>query len=110
MSRSVQPRATKAATSYFARRQPAAAATQKRAAQVRLERIEQIEIPRTKIPGRPWRPPNLKVAEVAVAIEDEHVDAVVQAIARQKVIVELGSLELVARNHFIDQGRAPARA
>jgi hypothetical protein len=34
---------------------------------------------------------------------------VVQTVARQKVIVELGAHQLAAGNDLVDQGRAPAR-
>ena len=93
----------------FARRQCASSpATQQRAPQMRLKRIEQIEIARTKF-RTALRPPNTKIAEVAVAVEDEHIDAVVQTVARRKVIVELGAHQLAAGNDLVDQGRAPAR-
>ena len=76
---------------------------------MRLERIEQVEIAIAKI-RTALRPPDAKVAEIAVAVEDEQVDAVVQAVARQKVVVELGAHEHLARDHVIDQRGAPARA
>src|SRR5262249_47912909 len=79
------------------------------AAQMWRERIEEIEIAPAEV--RPaFPPPDAKVAEIAVAVEDEKIDTVVQAIARQKVVVELGAHQYLARNHVIDQRRAPACA
>jgi hypothetical protein len=92
----------------FARRQHAAAAANEGAAQMRLKRVEQIEIALTEF-GTALRPPDAKVAEIAIAVEDEHVDAVVEAVAGEKVIVELGAYQAVPGNDIVDQRRAPPR-
>jgi len=59
---------------------------------MRLECVEQIEIAIAELGAAP-RPPDTQVTEIARAVEDEHVDAVVQSVARQKVVVEFDSLQ-----------------
>ena len=71
----------------------AVSATEQRATQMRLQSIKKADIAVGKI-GTPAGPPDAKIAEIAFAVEDEHVDAMMQSIAGQKIIVELAALQL----------------
>ena len=73
---------------------------------MRLERIEKIDITFGKFGTAP-APPDAKIAEIAIAIEDEHVDAMVQSVAGQKVIVEFGAFQFLTGNNLVHQ-RCPA--
>ena len=85
----------------------ASPAPNQRTTQMRFQCIEKIDIAFAEFGTAP-PPPDAKIAKIAIAIKDEHVDAVVQSVARQKVIVELGSFKLVAGNHLVDRRRPPA--
>ena len=76
---------------FPARSMPDAAATQQRATQIRFERIEKPGIAVAEI-GTPAAAPDAKIAEIAFAVEHEHVDTMMESVAGQKIIVELAAL------------------
>ena len=76
---------------------------------MRLQRIEQTGIPFGKL-RTPCRSPDAQIAEIAFLVKDEEVDAVVQSVAGEKIVVELGASQLFAGDHFVDQSGATARA